>query len=162
MQGKRSCKGGGYRVRGVLAALREGLPYWRVVVCANLPTFRLSSFSTCWEVGKLESWEVGGARWCERKSRKTGEGQPCKRERTQDRAYQKKGGGHTRLHLSPMKGRRRKESAPTHSHRTGRREERGINHSTEKGIPRTITPAQGGVDGTPGKTPLANGQLLPT
>lgn len=123
---------------------------------------QLSGFSTCWEVGKLESWEVGGARWCERKSRKTGEGQPCKRERTQDRAYQKKGGGHTRLHLSPMKGRRRKESAPTHSHRTGRREERGINHSTEKGIPRTITPTQGGVDGTPGKTPLANGQLLPT
>lgn len=127
-----------------------------------LPTFRLFDLLGSRKVGKLESWEVGGARRCERKSRKTGEGQPCKRERTQDRAYQKKGGGHTRLHLSPMKGRRRKESAPTHSHRTGRREERGINHSTEKGIPRTITPAQGGVDGTPGKTPLANGQLLPT
>lgn len=26
---------------------------------ANLPTFRLVGFSTCWEVGDLESWEVG-------------------------------------------------------------------------------------------------------
>lgn len=53
---------------GVLAALREGLPYWRVVVCANLPTFRLSSFSTCWEVGKLAGWVGGGTAGCERVS----------------------------------------------------------------------------------------------
>lgn len=142
-----SAQAGGRRGAEDQVVASKGWAVW-------LPTFRLFDL--------LGSRKVGGARWCERKSRKTGEGQPCKRERTQDRAYQEKGGGHTRLHLSPMKGRRRKESAPTHSHRTGRREERGINHSTEKGIPRTITPTQGGVDGTPGKTPLANGQLLPT
>lgn len=65
------------------------LPTFRLV---DLLACRLVGFSTCWEVGKLESWKVGGARWCEHKSRKTGEGQPCKRERTQDRAYQKKRG----------------------------------------------------------------------
>lgn len=62
-------RGGEYRVGG-LAAIRGGsrhglmvraaraLPYWWVVACANLPTFRLSGFSTCREVGKLGSWRA--------------------------------------------------------------------------------------------------------
>lgn len=59
----------GYRVRGSWPRYGGGgLPYWRVVVCANLPTFRLSSFSTCWEVGKLAGWVGGGTAGCERVS----------------------------------------------------------------------------------------------
>lgn len=124
-----------------------------------LPTFRLFDLLGSRKVGELGSWRGAVVRAQEQKDR----GGAAMQKRTDARSgIPEKGGGHTRLHLSPMKGRRRKESAPTHSHRTGRREERGINHSTEKGIPRTITPTQGGVDGTPGKTPLANGQLLPT
>ena len=45
----------------------RALPYWWVVARANLPTFRLSGFSTCWEVGKLAGagWvgRGGGAGW---------------------------------------------------------------------------------------------------
>lgn len=60
---------------GRLAALRDsgGESGYRVkrkgAVFANLPTFRLVGFSTCREVGDLESWRLGelaGCRWCGR------------------------------------------------------------------------------------------------
>ena len=65
---------------------------------ANLPTFRFVGFSTCWLVGKLESW---------RDEPEGGSGAGARSQHSR-----KKGGEHTRLYLSPVKGRRRKEVCP--------------------------------------------------
>ena len=105
----------------------------------NFPAFRFVGLLAFRLVDLLGSWRGGGEH-----SRDAG-------RRRKIAALQKKGGGHTRLYLSPVKGRRRKEVCPPIVTEQGAEKSRNKPFQ-RKGIPRTNTPAQGGVDGTPGKT----------
>ena len=70
---------------------------------ANLPTFRL--------VGLLGSWRVGGMNRREAAAR------------AQDRSIPEKKGVGTPASIFPHEGEKKKGGVPTHSHRTGCREE---------------------------------------
>ena len=65
---------------------------------ANLPTFRFVGFSTCWLVGKLESW---------RDEPEGGSGAGARSQHSR----KKRGWAHPPLSF-PVKGRRRKEVCP--------------------------------------------------
>ena len=75
----------------------------------RLPTCRLANLSACRFVGKSESWRVSAA--------------GMRGGRAQDLSTPEKKGVGTPASIFPHEGEKKKGGVPTHSHRTGCREE---------------------------------------
>lgn len=119
--------GTGERVGGVRVGGSCDTGGSRVVGVRSGGVCQLVGLSACWEVGELAGWTGG----------RQGAGARSQHSR-------KKGGVGTPASIFPREGEKKKGGVPTHSHRTGRREERGISHSKERAFPEPTPPHRAG------------------